>query len=395
MKIEKEDYGHPYEMVEPTRRRDRDGLHKRRATWHFKLKIEGRWREFSTRTSNYREAKKIRQQAVQAQEDGRLPSDAATAKLEKVAPGWLADRKKLVARQTWRIDKGALKRLLRFFGHRRLCDITSDKIRDYQLERKSEVGNRMVNLEVKTLRQILRANKLWARIADDYKPLPKNTEGPGRALSVEEEKRLFSTARSNPLWETAYYAALLAANTTARGCELKGLRLRDVDLMNRTMKVRRLTTKSDAGCRMVPLNDTAMWATTRLLERAKVLGATEPDHYLFPACRFRRTQEGRNVMGAGYDPASPMKTWRTAWRSLTRQAGLKGLRFHDLRHHCITQLAEAGVPEQTLMAIAGHVSRQMLEHYSHIRMQAKREAVKAIDSLKPAGGMQDEDRPAN
>jgi integrase len=54
---------------------------------------------------------------------------------------------------------------------------------------------------------------------------------------------------------------------------------------------------------------------------------------------------------------------------------LGGLRFHDLRHHCITRLAEAGVPEQTLMSIAGHVSREMLEHYSHIRMQAKREAV--------------------
>ncbi len=66
-----------------------------------------------------------------------------------------------------------------------------------------------------------------------------------------------------------------------------------------------------------------------------------------------------------------------------------------MRHHCITRLAEAGVPEQTLMAIAGHVSRQMLEQYSHIRLQAKREAVQAIDSLKPAGGTQDEDRPAS
>jgi hypothetical protein len=37
------------------------------------------------------------------------------------------------------------------------------------------------------------------------------------------------------------------------------------------------------------------------------------------------------------------------------------------------------VPERTLMAIAGHVSREMLEHYSHIRMQAKREAVAALE----------------
>jgi integrase len=79
-----------------------------------------------------------------------------------------------------------------------------------------------------------------------------------------------------------------------------------------------------------------------------------------------------------------MKTWRTAWRNLTRKANLKGLRFHDLRHHCITKLAEAGVPDQTLMSIAGHVSRQMLEHYSHIRMEAKRDAVASLEGRKVA-----------
>jgi hypothetical protein len=30
------------------------------------------------------------------------------------------------------------------------------------------------------------------------------------------------------------------------------------------------------------------------------------------------------------------------------------------------------------MAIAGHVSRKMIEHYSHIRMEAKRAAMDAI-----------------
>jgi hypothetical protein len=30
------------------------------------------------------------------------------------------------------------------------------------------------------------------------------------------------------------------------------------------------------------------------------------------------------------------------------------------------------------MAIAGHVSRSMIEHYSHIRMEAKRAALDAI-----------------
>jgi hypothetical protein len=41
-------------------------------------------------------------------------------------------------------------------------------------------------------------------------------------------------------------------------------------------------------------------------------------------------------------------------------------------------MAEAGVPESTMLALMGHMSRAMLERYSHIRMAAKRTA---MDSL--------------
>ena len=33
------------------------------------------------------------------------------------------------------------------------------------------------------------------------------------------------------------------------------------------------------------------------------------------------------------------------------------------------------------MSIAGHVSREMLEHYSHIRQEAKRKAVASLDNV--------------
>ena len=40
--------------------------------------------------------------------------------------------------------------------------------------------------------------------------------------------------------------------------------------------------------------------------------------------------------------------------------------------------------EQTIVAIAGHLSRKMLEHHSHIRMAAKRAALDAIASKQAA-----------
>ena len=371
-------------------RRDRDGLHKRRGVWHYKLKIAGRWRESSTRTTHYREARRIREEAIEAQKKGRLPNDLAKWPFEKAAGQWLAGREKLVAHQTHRIDKERLNALLKVFGGRRLCDITDNDVRTYQINRLDQVGPRTINLDIKVLRMVLRSAKLWSRIAEDYKPLSENKRGPGRALSTEEEKRLFEVASSNPQWDVAYYAGLVAANTTARGCEIKGLRRSDVDLISRTMTIRRASTKTDAGCRVIPLNDTASWALVRLLERARLLGATEPEHYLFPAFKFRHTREGK-PHGTGYDPTAPMQTWRSAWRSLTKEAGLPGLRFHDLRHHAITRMAEAGVPEQTLMSIAGHRSRDMVDLYSHIRIQPMREAVAVLEP--PKSPIQDQEAP--
>jgi integrase len=113
-------------------------------------------------------------------------------------------------------------------------------------------------------------------------------------------------------------------------------------------------------------------ALGELWDRSGKLGAAQPDHFVFPAC------ENGHV-----DPTRPMKTWRTAWRSLTKKAGLKGLRFHDLRHQCITELAESGQSDQTIMSIAGHVSREMLDHYSHIRLEAKRTALAALETPPP------------
>ena len=52
--------------------------------------------------------------------------------------------------------------------------------------------------------------------------------------------------------------------------------------------------------------------------------------------------------------------------------------MHDLRHTVATKMAEAGVPESTMLSLMGHMSRAMLERYSHIRMAAKREAVKSL-----------------
>jgi predicted site-specific integrase-resolvase len=55
-------------------------------------------------------------------------------------------------------------------------------------------------------------------------------------------------------------------------------------------------------------------------------------------------------------------------------------------HHAITELAESRASERTIMSIAGHISPRMLEHYSHIRLEAKRNALEALAKKRTVRG---------
>ncbi|MEO7650551.1 MAG: tyrosine-type recombinase/integrase, partial [Bryobacteraceae bacterium] len=97
-------------------------------------------------------------------------------------------------------------------------------------------------------------------------------------------------------------------------------------------------------------------------------GVTSPGFYLFPF--------GKPVPS---DPARPTTTMKTSWSTLRTRADVN-CRLHDLRHTAATKMAEAGVSEGTMLALMGHMSRAMMERYSHIRMLAKRDAVESLSA---------------
>jgi integrase len=188
-------------------------------------------------------------------------------------------------------------------------------------------------------------------------------------------------AALKPEWETAFFAAQLALQTTMRGCEIRGLRWSDIDFVADTLTIRK--SKTAAGVRVIPLTPDAFEVLVQLRTRAELFGGVEPGHYVFarfkPVGRFHGKEIVEHRM-LSFDPTTPLGSWRKAWSKLTAKAGLPGLRFHDLRHHSITELAESGCSEQTIKAIAGHVSQRMLDRYSHIRLEAKRSALEALST---------------
>ncbi|HUS09714.1 MAG TPA: tyrosine-type recombinase/integrase [Pyrinomonadaceae bacterium] len=111
-----------------------------------------------------------------------------------------------------------------------------------------------------------------------YKPF-KEPSSIGRALSPEQKAALLEAAALKPEWETAYFAAILALNTTMRGCEIRGLRWSDIDLLTETLAIRK--SKTAAGVRIIPLTPDAFEVLVQLRRRAETFGEVLPEHYLF------------------------------------------------------------------------------------------------------------------
>lgn len=366
----------------------RNGLYRREnGIFAFRYKDEtGHWREKYTGTADRKEAQKEKQEFLLRAEENRLPTQKAKWAVEEAATHWVRQHAAhLNSAKARRNEESLLRQLTKHLGARKLKSITLDHLKDYQAERSKEVGERAINLELRILVNVLKEANLWTPIGAHYKPLKERESDIGRALSIDELRRLESAAQ-NPSWLVAYNAEILAANTGLRGGEIKRLQLADINLEVRRLRIRREGTKTDAGARLIELNQAATEAMTRLYMRAQTLGASEPDHYLLPAELSRHTKNGDPLKGGiGFDATRHQNTWRSAWRSLLKAAGLQGLRFHDLRHTFITFMAERGVPLPVVQNMVGHMSARMTRYYTHISSQAARQAVELLDQPQFVG----------
>src|SRR5271165_3339379 len=337
-------------------------LKKRGKTWHTHFFVDGQRFRQSLDTTDYREAQKKEKELITQASQGKLaPVSQQFGRLAfgDAADRFLEGRRLDLSQASQKKEKQLLVQPRRFFGAQTLQKITTENLVSFREWRVTVgVGPAIINMEMGVIRRMMKKAKRWHLVGAEIKPL-REPRSIGRALAHSEKVKLLAKAKSRPEWHNARLAGILALNTTMRGCEIKNLRWRDVDLLTRVLSVRK--SKTEAGERTIPINDAAFAAIRELRERAQPFNGTEPEHFLFPAC------ENDHI-----DPTRPMKSWRTAWRQLTKAAGIPGLRFHDLRHHAITELAESQASDQTIMSVAGHVSQRMLARYPHVRMEAKR-----------------------
>jgi integrase len=165
-----------------------------------------------------------------------------------------------------------------------------------------------------------------------------------RFLAREELEALLRAVPSDDFGRTDYALFLTAAMTGLRQGELLALRWQDVDWPGGVIRVRRSytrgrfgTPKSRRSSRAVPMAD-------------RVAGEL---HRHFARSPFRADEDlvfAHPQLGSVLD-ASRL---RLRFKAAQRGAGLRPLRFHDLRHTYGTQMAAAGAPLRMLQEWMGH-----------------------------------------
>ena len=166
-----------------------------------------------------------------------------------------------------------------------------------------------------------------------------------RFLAMEEvEALLRSTPQDHPLGPTDHAIYLTAAMTGLRQGELLALRWRDVDWAAGRIRVRQNyvrghwgTPKSRRGSRSVPMADRVAGELERQYQRSAYQA---DDDLVFP----------HPETGAVLDHSQLVRRYKRALRA----AGVRAVRFNDLRHTFGTLMAAAGVPLRTLQEWMGH-----------------------------------------
>jgi integrase len=323
-------------------------LWKRGNIWWSYFYNDGVRHQVSTGTGNRRQAELIEQKLKQE-------ANLARYQVVPVDPhltfGELAAR--FIATATPRpnhLDR--LKNLLPFFADVPVRQITKGLAERYRQARHGAktVSDATINRDLSVLRHLL----YWA-VDESLLPanpltrlrLARERRFPRPVVSVEEERGILEAAPPH-----LHGVLLVAFDTGMRRGEILAQRWEHVDLNRHVLFVTKSKT-AEGEAREIPLSTRLITLLTTLPRRSDLV--------------FTYHTQGI---------ASP----KTAWGSTLKRAGVRHIRFHDIRHTFNTRLMEAGVIQEVRMALMGHATGGSVQsRYTHVELPIKRDAITKLE----------------
>jgi integrase len=324
-------------------------LYKRGNVYWSYNRIDGVRYAKSTGTGNLRQAEQIDQRfrnELNLKRQG-IRQLAPDKKFAELAALFLASG----TPKPYHVDR--LKLLLPYFGETPIGRINRGMTEDYRRHRHAEknVTDTTVNRDLELLRHIL----YWA-VDEGF--LSANPISRMRLVTERRKPRLILSLADERLLLVAAAPHLrqiitIAVDTGMRRGEILNQQWEHIDFTRQLLYVTRSKTAGGES-REIPLTDRV-------------------NDLLFN----QRKEEGLLFTFQG----KPIHAIRKAWTGAVRRAGIRYLRFHDLRHTFNSRLMESGVIQDVRKALMGHsMGEDINDRYTHVELPAKREAIRKLQS---------------
>jgi len=300
-----------------------------------------------------------------------IDPNAGKAHLRQYADKWLDDRHDL-AERTKELYRYLLDRyVLSKFGDYELVAIKPSAVRSWH----ASIAKNHPTTAAKAYR--LFATIMRTAVEDrqlSYNPVQikgaSKEEAPERPIATIAEVQALADAMPEHL----RIAVLLAAWCQLRRAEILGLRRKDVDLVHRTIEVRRTRTRTMKGATVDKAPKTK--AGRRML--------AVPPNIIPDIENHLNAHVGADpdalILEAGHKPL------RTAFENARAKIGRTDLTLHDLRHSGLTWASATGASVAELMVRAGHKSPIAALRYQHATEDRDRVLADAMAALAPQAG---------
>jgi len=262
-------------------------------------------------------------------------------------------------KKSWKRDEVSLKSLRPFFKGKTLQQIGPDLIEGYKAKRKTDVTRKKtkvkeatINREIALMKTIFNKAVEWGRI--DKNPLARvkkfkeNHQKNMRILKDEEAIRLIDAANSH-----LKPVLILALNTGMRRGEILSLKWENIDFRKG----------------MIFIEDSKSGKSREIYMNKLIYDALKEidnnSEYVFP-----NNETGKHIQDV-----------KNSFHTACREAKIKSLRFHDLRHTAATKMIEAGVDIATVSKILGHSSIIMTMRYAHPGEKTMRQAAEKLAQI--------------
>ncbi|SKA80739.1 Site-specific recombinase XerD [Agreia bicolorata] len=316
-----------------------------------------------------------------------VPASSSDWTVEGYAAHWLANIAPGALRPATRSNYAWIMRkyVVPAVGKRKLDKLTPAHVREMHTKVSATgVSDRTVQLSHAVLRTMLSEAVREQYVSRNVASLVRAPRGeraeivPWSLADVEAFVKAAKDHRLSALFTLAY-------STGLRRGELLGLRWQDLDFDRRLLHVRQTLQrlgkdeglvlgppKSMRSRRSIPLPAVAVEALTvhrqeQLVERSAAREGWVESDFVFTT-----------TIGTSIEPSNLLRTFN----ALTVKAGVRRIRFHDLRHTFASLMFSQNVPPRVVMDVLGHSTLAITtDLYAHIMPSALVDAATAMDSL--------------